>query len=81
MSTRVVRSINDFLRHGMDVEVECRCGHKAVLDAHAVAARFAERGWSRSLEGACWLPSAHAHFRCSRCRRKGAAHVGPRGRG
>lgn len=67
MSTRVVRCLTDFIRHGMSIEVACRCGHVARLDPHWVCDRFATKGWSTSLTGAVWLASAHAHFFCSKC--------------
>lgn len=81
MSTRVVRSLADFIRHGFDVDVACECGHKATLDAHEVYRIFEAKGWSTSMEGACWLPSVQARFRCVKCGRVGAKQVGPRGRG
>lgn len=67
MGTRVVRSLHDFARHRADIELTCRCGHYAVLPRGPVLARFRRKGWSMSLEGAAWLPSAHAYFRCSKC--------------
>lgn len=69
--------MDDFARHRMDIEVRCRCGHYAVLPRGPVLARFDRMGWSTSLEGACWLPSAHARFFCTVCRAKGRGKVRP----
>lgn len=71
MSTRVVRSISDFLRHGLDVDVECYCGHKNTLDARRVYDWFRAKGHSMHLE---W---ALGRFRCTRCG-SAARHIGPR---
>ena len=78
MSTKVVRSLTDFLRHGYDIDVECRCGHSAILNARAVHSRFSQKGWSMSLEGAAWLPSVHARFYCTSCWAAGRGKVRPK---
>jgi hypothetical protein len=73
MSARIVRSINDFMRHRMDVDAICYCGHRNTLPRLMVFERFSRKGWPRGLEGAL------AHFRCSRCG-SCARHIGPRAR-
>lgn len=82
MSTRVVRSLEDFVRHRMGIEVVCGCGHRAVLEAGWVLAWFREKGWSTSLAGAVWFADAYARFYCLKCftRRRGKvrpARIGP----
>lgn len=78
VSTRVARSLQDLLRHGMECEVSCRCGHTAVLDAHKVYQLFGERKWSTSFSGL--MDSAYAHFRCSKCGAR-PSRIGPGERG
>jgi hypothetical protein len=70
MSTRRFRSVSDFSRFRQDVELECRCGHKAVLPFGQVVARFVARGWPKGIE------MAWQHFRCSRCGAR-PCRVGP----
>ncbi|HYD23826.1 MAG TPA: hypothetical protein VEB68_03450 [Croceibacterium sp.] len=61
MSTRVFRTIHDFVRHRCDIEVTCYCGHRAVLARLEVVARFNREGWPIGLAGAA------SHFRCKAC--------------
>jgi len=61
VSTRQIRSLHDFARHGRDIEIACACGHTAVLEHRAVIARFSGKGWPIG------LGSALRRFRCSRC--------------
>lgn len=77
MSTRIVRSLEDFSRHRMNIEVVCRCGHRAVLETGWVLARFREKGWSTSLGGAVWFADAYARFFCSKCYARGRGVVRP----
>lgn len=67
MSTRVVRCLKDFVRHGMSVEVVCKCGHYGLLDPRWVCDRFDRKGWHTGLTGATWLDSPYMHFFCSKC--------------
>lgn len=71
MSARVFRDIRDFARHRQDVELECELGHVGVVPWREVVGRFSAMGWSGTLAGAVWLPSAHRRFYCSRCRAMG----------
>lgn len=77
MSTRVVRSMRDFIRHGMGVEVECRCGHTDTLDATAVLRRFEAKGWYLGLNDGFSMGSPYTHFYCSKCWRCGRGKVRP----
>lgn len=70
MSTKVVRSMKDFIRHGMEVQVTCYCGYSARLNARDVVARFQRNGWSMHVD---W---SHHRFRCSVCGST-AQYVGP----
>jgi hypothetical protein len=60
MSTRTVKSLDDFYRHGFDIDLECKCGHTAVVR------KFMEKDWSTSLMGG-FLDSPFRHFKCSVC--------------
>jgi len=77
MSTRTVRSLPDFIRHRMDVEVACACGHKAVFSARQLYDEFAFQGWSMSLSG--FGDSMFRHFRCTKCGKR-PVRIGPGGR-
>lgn len=61
MSTRQVRSMADFSRFGLDIELACDCGHKTVLPYRPVLRRFMDEGWPKG------LGSAAKHFRCRKC--------------
>jgi hypothetical protein len=61
MSTRVIRSLHDFSRHRMDIEIQCGCGRKAVLPYLPVMQRFAEKRWPIA------LGLARRRFRCTEC--------------
>lgn len=78
MAARIIRSLEDFIRHRKGIELVCRCGHRAVLEAHWVLDRFHDKHWSTSLEGAAWLTSAHARFFCSKCYAGGRGVVRPK---
>ena len=83
MSTRVVRSMADFLRHGLDVEVECACGHRAALDADEVYRIFSKNRWYMGLNDGFSMGSPYSHFFCTRCWAAGKdkvrpKHIGPR---
>jgi hypothetical protein len=73
VSTRTVKSIKDFARHRMPIELVCYCGHVATLPFLPVVQRFVEKGWPVGLE------MAMGYFRC---RRRGSSprHIGPVGR-
>lgn len=73
MSTRQIRSLHDFARHGRDIELACACGHRAVLPHRAVIARFSRQGWPIG------LGSALRRFRCSKCGGR-PERIGPMGR-
>jgi hypothetical protein len=82
MSTRLVRTIGDFMRHGLDVDLECSCGHKAALDARRVFAHFKARGWYMGLHDGYGLGNPYSRFYCSVCRDAGRGkcrpkHIGP----
>lgn len=62
----------------MGIEVVCRCGHRAVLEAHWVLGRFRDKGWSTSLGGGVWFADAYARFYCTRCFTRGRGVVRPK---
>lgn len=62
--------MRDFVRHRMEVEVECACGHLAALDAREVYGRFSAGGWSTALPSG-FLDSPYRHFYCTACRAAG----------
>jgi len=64
MSTKVFRSIHDFVRFRCNVRIQCRCGHSAVMTGMELAQLFRERRWPIGIDGAV------AHFRCRHCRRR-----------
>lgn len=70
MSTKHIRVMGDFMRFGMDIAVECECGHKTVLPWLPVLMRFHQKGWSHN------LAAARRHFRCAKCGEH-PAHIGP----
>lgn len=70
MSSKIIKSVSDFARFRLDVEVLCRCGHRARLSHVAVTGRFSARGWPKD------LATAARHFRCSICGEQ-AASIGP----
>jgi hypothetical protein len=70
MSTRHFRSIHDFARFRMDVEVTCYCEHKAVLPVRQVVAAFHRNRWPIG------LGSALGRFRCTKCG-SSAKWIGP----
>ncbi len=61
MSTRVIRTISDFSRHRIDIDVRCYCGHAGTLAYGPVVARFIREGWPGGLDAAL------GRFRCSMC--------------
>jgi hypothetical protein len=69
--------MHDFLRHRMDVELECRCGHKATLDARMVSDRFDRNKWYTGLGDGYSMGAPHTHFYCTRCYARGRGKVRP----
>ena len=60
-----LRTLRDFMHHGMMVLVLCRsCGHSVELDPTGLTHLFLHRRWNLSLQSAC------ARFACSKCRLK-----------
>jgi hypothetical protein len=56
--------ISDYSRHGFDLQVWCKCGHKAKIDARALADRLHKQ--RRSL----MMMFVEPMLRCSKCGRK-----------
>jgi hypothetical protein len=71
MGNKTFRRLSDFVRHECDIEAECRCRHKGVVDAYIARTWFLAHRWNDALE------IAGEHFRCSRCGKKGAAALRP----
>lgn len=61
MGSKRLDKISDYARHGFDLQVTCKCGHKAKIDAKALTKRLHER--RRSLQMILIAP----HLRCSKC--------------
>ena len=61
MSSKIIRTIHDFARHGYDIELRCDCGHAAVLPKRDVIMIFSRRNWPIG------LGSARRKFRCTQC--------------
>lgn len=83
MSTRVVRCLQDFVRHGYPIDVDCPNGHSNTLDARTVLAWFTDRGLSTSLYGSFLSGGPYARFYCARCLALGRGvvrpkHIGPK---
>lgn len=74
MGSKRFRSIRDFVRHGIALELRCRCGHGAELDARHVYRQFTARSWPVGIE------VAGSHFRCCACNRRWP-DIGPIERG
>ena len=60
----------DFMRFGIDINVECYCGRKTILPYLPVLLKFYHEGWSHNLD------SALGHFKCRKCGST-ARHIGP----
>lgn len=71
MGTRRIDSLEDFARHHMNVHVECRCGHKGVVDAQRALWVFMVYRWPRS------KTVMGRHFVCSACRQRSPRSFGP----
>lgn len=78
MAARIIRSLEDFCRHGATIELLCGCGHRAELDPHWVLGQFRARKWSTHLGGALWFADAYARFYCTRCFTRGRGKVRPK---
>jgi hypothetical protein len=70
VSSKIIKSVSDFARFRLDVEVLCSCGHRARLSHITVTSRFSAKRWPKDLSGAA------RHFRCSLCGER-AISVGP----
>lgn len=64
MGSKRLDSIGDYARHGFDLQVWCKCGHKAKIDADALTQRLHKQG--RSL----MMMFVEPLLRCSKCGRK-----------
>ena len=53
--------MNDFMRHRLDVDLRCGCGHTAALPFLDVAMHFHRMRWGSGLDAAL------RRFRCTRC--------------
>lgn len=71
MSTRRIGSLEDFVRHGMNIHAVCHCGHRGVIASRRALWVFMVRRWSRE-RGALGR-----HFACSVCRRRSPRQFGP----
>ena len=70
MGGKIPKTIRDFVRYDMAIEVACRCGHVERLDGRAVFLIFHRRRWPVG------LGSALRRFRCTRCGGR-ACRLGP----
>jgi hypothetical protein len=61
VSTKVFRSLGDFMRFGIDVDVICYCGHKRAFPASVLVSWFSNKGWPMGIHAAL------RYFRCSKC--------------
>jgi len=71
MGSKTFRSVDDFARHGCNIQVECRCGHTGVVCARQAANWFLIHRWPRAIE------VCQRRFRCSRCRKRGEVSFAP----
>ena len=53
--------MNDFFRHGLDVDLRCGCGHQATLPYLDVITHFHRMQWGSGLD------AAKRRFRCREC--------------
>jgi hypothetical protein len=64
MGSKRLDKIGDYVRHGFDLQVACKCGHKATIDARALDDKlFAQRRNSTMILIA-------PHLKCSKCGRR-----------
>lgn len=75
MGAKRFLALQDFVRFGMNIHVECRnghCTHHGVVDAWSAAQWFRIHRWSTSLD--VFLgSSALDHFRCTACGARGGS--------
>lgn len=64
MGSKRLDKISDYTRHGFDLQVFCKCGHKAKINAAALANRLHEQRQSPM------MMFVEAKLRCSKCGRK-----------
>jgi hypothetical protein len=65
MGAKNFRSIHDWVRHGMNLHLECEnghCAHFGIADAWSCWTWFRLHRWHDALEA-----GALRHFRCTRC--------------
>lgn len=61
MSTKRYHTIDDFMRFGTDIDVECRCGHTETLPYLPICLYFAKKEWNTG------LGAAIKRFKCKKC--------------
>jgi tRNA G26 N,N-dimethylase Trm1 len=64
MGSKRLDKISDYSRHGFDLQVWCKCGHKAKIDAAALTKRLHKQ--RRSLV----MMLIEPHLKCSKCGRR-----------
>lgn len=67
-ANKKIIDLGDIARHGFQLGIECRCGHKGTIDVHATTRWFLCHGWSTGVH------ESARHFWCSACKRKGRIH-------
>ena len=73
MSSKRLDLVTDYVREGLNLCVECKCGRVVILPANKIR----DECFERSLPMA--ISQLEIRLRCLRCRRRGHARVGPIG--
>lgn len=62
------KTIGDFVRHGANIQFECACDHKGVVDAKKLDRWFSAHGWNGARE------VIGGHMKCMRCGNRPGYH-------
>ncbi len=66
MGAKRFLDLHDFVRHGVDVHIECangHCTHSGVAEAYALWTWFRIHRWPHALD----VGTTYLRFRCTRC--------------